>query len=98
MSYFGLNPVNQNQQLDQAASNPVGSPKNDVGFSMDQSAVQHQVFIPALLQSLTSFCGLVLMPLYHPSLSLLMTIHRFVTRHLNISPDRESLLHHRLNA
>ncbi|HDZ2007196.1 TPA: hypothetical protein RRY49_005096 [Klebsiella pneumoniae] len=32
MSYFGLNPVNQNQQLDQAASNPVGSPKNDVGF------------------------------------------------------------------
>ena len=32
MSYFGFNPVNQNQQLDQAASNPIGSPKNDVGF------------------------------------------------------------------
>lgn len=98
MSYFGLNPVNQNQKLDQAASNPVGSPKTMLGFSMDQSAVPHQVFILALLQSLTSFCGLVLMPLYHPSLSLLMTIHRFVTRHLNTSPDRESLLHHRLNA
>ena len=32
MSYFGLNAVNQNQQLDEAASNPIGSPKNDVGF------------------------------------------------------------------
>ncbi|MEX0548865.1 hypothetical protein [Raoultella terrigena] len=31
MSYFGFNPVNQNQQLDQAASNPVGT-KSDVGF------------------------------------------------------------------
>jgi hypothetical protein len=30
MSYFGFNPVNQNQQLDQAASNPVGT-KSDVG-------------------------------------------------------------------
>ncbi|CAD5620561.1 hypothetical protein PNE60_03255 [Escherichia coli] len=31
MSYFGLNPVNQNQQLDEAASNPVGF-NSDVGF------------------------------------------------------------------
>ncbi|ENJ8541411.1 hypothetical protein AB2M82_002771 [Raoultella planticola] len=31
MSYFGFNPVNQNQQLDQAASNPAGA-KSDVGF------------------------------------------------------------------
>lgn len=31
MSYFGFNPVNQNQQLDQAASNPAGT-KSDVGF------------------------------------------------------------------
>lgn len=31
MSYFGFNPVNQNQQLDHAASNPVGT-KSDVGF------------------------------------------------------------------
>ena len=31
MSYFGLNPVNQNQQLDEAASNPVGF-NIDVGF------------------------------------------------------------------
>ncbi|MCS7419304.1 hypothetical protein [Escherichia coli] len=31
MSYFGLNPVNQNQQLDEAASNPAGF-NNDVGF------------------------------------------------------------------
>lgn len=31
MSYFGLNTVNQNQQLDQAASNPAGT-KSDVGF------------------------------------------------------------------
>ncbi|EOC1216381.1 hypothetical protein AAAW47_002845 [Cronobacter sakazakii] len=33
MSYFGLNTVNQNQQLDIAASNPAGlSGDNDVGF------------------------------------------------------------------
>lgn len=32
MSYFGLNPVNQNQQLDTAASNPVGAASTDVGF------------------------------------------------------------------
>ncbi|WP_312293274.1 hypothetical protein [Atlantibacter hermannii] len=33
MSYFGLNTVNQNQQLDTAASNPAGvSGDNDVGF------------------------------------------------------------------
>lgn len=31
MSYFGLNQVNQNQQLDDAASNPVGF-NSDVGF------------------------------------------------------------------
>ncbi|MBD3047360.1 hypothetical protein ID142_03460 [Escherichia coli] len=31
MSYFGLNQVNQNQQLDEAASNPVGF-NSDVGF------------------------------------------------------------------
>lgn len=31
MSYFGLNPVNQNQQLDEAASNPAGF-NTDVGF------------------------------------------------------------------
>lgn len=31
MSYFGLNLVNQNQQLDEAASNPVGF-NSDVGF------------------------------------------------------------------
>lgn len=31
MSYFGFNPVNQNQQLDQAVSNPAGT-KSDVGF------------------------------------------------------------------
>ncbi len=31
MSYFGLNPVNQNQQLDEAVSNPAGF-NNDVGF------------------------------------------------------------------
>ncbi|HDK5277895.1 hypothetical protein [Klebsiella pneumoniae] len=31
MSYFGLNPVNQNQQLDDAASNPAGF-NSDVGF------------------------------------------------------------------
>ncbi|EDX3686395.1 hypothetical protein JMO34_002966 [Salmonella enterica] len=31
MSYFGLNPVNQNQQLDEAASNPAGF-NNDIGF------------------------------------------------------------------
>ncbi|HBB7056597.1 TPA: hypothetical protein JLL09_000130 [Escherichia coli] len=31
MSYLGLNPVNQNQQLDEAASNPVGF-NSDVGF------------------------------------------------------------------
>ncbi len=31
MSYFGLNPVNQNQQLDEAASNPVVF-NSDVGF------------------------------------------------------------------
>ncbi|MDK9358413.1 hypothetical protein [Lelliottia wanjuensis] len=31
MSYFGLNAVNQNQQLDDAASNPAGF-NNDVGF------------------------------------------------------------------
>ncbi|MFX2630610.1 hypothetical protein V6177_22820 [Enterobacter chengduensis] len=31
MSYFGLNAVNQNQQLDEAASNPAGT-KSDVGF------------------------------------------------------------------
>lgn len=31
MSYFGLNPVNQNQQLDKAASNPAGF-NSDVGF------------------------------------------------------------------
>ncbi|HGA1813473.1 TPA: hypothetical protein ACIRMZ_000431 [Escherichia coli] len=31
MSYFGLNPANQNQQLDEAASNPVGF-NSDVGF------------------------------------------------------------------
>ncbi|EGN4345934.1 hypothetical protein [Escherichia coli] len=31
MSYFGLNPVNQNQQLDEAASNPTGF-NSDVGF------------------------------------------------------------------
>ncbi|MCY6897620.1 hypothetical protein OYB08_14145 [Escherichia coli] len=31
MSYFGLNPVNQNQQLDEAASNPAGL-NSDVGF------------------------------------------------------------------
>ncbi|HGW6437407.1 TPA: hypothetical protein ACNHNJ_000847 [Escherichia coli] len=31
MSYFGLNPVNQNQQLDEAASNPAGF-NRDVGF------------------------------------------------------------------
>lgn len=31
MSYFGLNPVNQNQQLDEAASNPAGF-NSDVGF------------------------------------------------------------------
>ncbi|MBZ4135251.1 hypothetical protein JYG55_13175 [Escherichia fergusonii] len=31
MSYFGLNPVNQNQQLDEAASNPAGFNSN-VGF------------------------------------------------------------------
>lgn len=31
MSYFGLNPVNQNQQLDEAASNPAGFNTN-VGF------------------------------------------------------------------
>jgi len=32
MSYFGLNPVNQNQQLDTAASNPVSAASTDVGF------------------------------------------------------------------
>ncbi|HHP9739784.1 TPA: hypothetical protein ACSJ7Y_004300 [Escherichia coli] len=31
MSYFGLNPVNQNQQLDEASSNPAGF-NSDVGF------------------------------------------------------------------
>lgn len=31
MSYFGLNPVNKNQQLDEAASNPAGF-NSDVGF------------------------------------------------------------------
>ncbi|EHX8512856.1 hypothetical protein K3308_000817 [Escherichia coli] len=31
MSYFGLNPVNQNQQLDEAASNPAGF-NSDVSF------------------------------------------------------------------
>ncbi|BBR34248.1 hypothetical protein WP3S18E09_12610 [Escherichia coli] len=31
MSYFGLNPVNQNQQLDETASNPAGF-NSDVGF------------------------------------------------------------------
>lgn len=31
MSYFGLNPVNQNQQLDEAALNPAGF-NSDVGF------------------------------------------------------------------
>ncbi|MCH0692883.1 hypothetical protein KVP97_03180 [Escherichia coli] len=31
MSYFGLNPVNQNQQRDEAASNPAGF-NSDVGF------------------------------------------------------------------
>ncbi|EOJ6422825.1 hypothetical protein KX927_25430 (plasmid) [Escherichia coli] len=31
MSYFGLNPVNQNQQIDEAASNPAGF-NSDVGF------------------------------------------------------------------
>ncbi|EEW3869925.1 hypothetical protein K3306_004138 [Escherichia coli] len=31
MSYFGLNPVNQNQQLEEAASNPAGF-NSDVGF------------------------------------------------------------------
>ncbi|EHC5103608.1 hypothetical protein JS724_001040 [Escherichia coli] len=31
MSYFGLNPVNQNQQFDEAASNPAGF-NSDVGF------------------------------------------------------------------
>ncbi|HIH3432305.1 TPA: hypothetical protein ACYQOA_004705 [Escherichia coli] len=31
MSYFGLNPVNQNQHLDEAASNPAGF-NSDVGF------------------------------------------------------------------
>ncbi|ELO0572801.1 hypothetical protein QY804_000475 [Escherichia coli O2] len=31
MSYFGLNPVNQNQQLDEATSNPAGF-NSDVGF------------------------------------------------------------------
>ncbi|HAM5773656.1 TPA: hypothetical protein IB178_003920 [Escherichia coli] len=31
MSYFGLNPVSQNQQLDEAASNPAGF-NSDVGF------------------------------------------------------------------
>ncbi|EIS3790707.1 hypothetical protein LZQ12_002428 [Escherichia coli] len=31
MSYFGLNPVNQNQQLDEAVSNPAGL-NSDVGF------------------------------------------------------------------
>lgn len=31
MSYFGLNPVKQNQQLDEAASNPAGF-NSDVGF------------------------------------------------------------------
>lgn len=31
MSYFGLNPVNQNQQLDEAASNPAGF-NSEVGF------------------------------------------------------------------
>lgn len=31
MSYFGLNPVNQNQQLDEAASSPAGF-NSDVGF------------------------------------------------------------------
>ncbi|HAI1119771.1 TPA: M3 family metallopeptidase [Escherichia coli] len=31
MSYFGLNPVNQNQQLDEATSNPTGF-NSDVGF------------------------------------------------------------------
>ncbi|EEW7588438.1 hypothetical protein D6Z18_02860 [Escherichia coli] len=31
MSYFGLNPVNQDQQLDEAASNPAGF-NSDVGF------------------------------------------------------------------
>lgn len=31
MSYFGLNPVNQNQQLNEAASNPAGF-NSDVGF------------------------------------------------------------------
>lgn len=31
MSYFGLNPVNQNQQLDDAVSNPAGF-SSDVGF------------------------------------------------------------------
>lgn len=31
MSYFGLNPVNRNQQLDEAASNPAGF-NSDVGF------------------------------------------------------------------
>lgn len=31
MSYFGLNAVNQNQQLDEAASNPAGF-NDDVGF------------------------------------------------------------------
>lgn len=31
MSYFGLNPVNQNQQLDDAVSNPAGF-NSDVGF------------------------------------------------------------------
>ncbi|WP_234103619.1 hypothetical protein [Citrobacter portucalensis] len=37
MSYFGLNQVNQNQQLDDAASNPVGF-NSDVGF-FDNAAV-----------------------------------------------------------
>ncbi|EIU6124658.1 hypothetical protein L5S97_000616 [Escherichia coli] len=31
MSYFGINPVNQNQQLDEASSNPAGF-NSDVGF------------------------------------------------------------------
>lgn len=31
MSYFGLNAVNQNQQLDEAASNPAGF-NTDIGF------------------------------------------------------------------
>lgn len=32
MSYFGLNAVNQNQQLDEAVSNPAGFKRSDAGF------------------------------------------------------------------